>query len=338
MAVILVSGIGSGVLGYYIWRTLTIPIKVEEPLEILNYPSELSLYPGEMEEFNITIYNHASVNYSVTLDFSLNNTSYQTNYVTFSNEIYIIIPGQQNLTAWLMVGSGAPPANASLTIDFKRGVYPIGLVGYWKFDEGNGIAAGDSSGNNNSGILQNGPVWGDGKYGKALSFDGIDDYVSVQDSLSLEVTNGITIAAWIYPVQTDGDRSILGKIFDSDSLGTQAYTLQLSLNGKLHLAWWDSTGNGHKLWSTSTVEMNKWSFVVGTYDGSYNRLYINGQLVDLSATSGTIRAATSTSPLRIGMWWSTFPNYFNGTIDEVMVYNRALSAEEVMALYTNPPV
>ena len=167
-----------------------------------------------------------------------------------------------------------------------------------------------------------------------MGFDGIDDYVSVQDSLSLDITNGITIAAWIYPVQYE-DRSILGKILDSDPLGTQAYTLQLSKNGTLHLDWWDSVGNGHRLTSTSGVEMNKWSFVAGTYDGSYNRLYINGQLVDLSATNGTIRATTA--PLRIGMWWSDYPNHFSGTIDEVTVYNRALSEEEVFAHYIYPP-
>ena len=117
--VLLVSGFG-GVLGYYVWKTLTIPIEVKEPLEILYYPSELSLYPGETEEFNVTMENHASANYSVTLDFSLDNTSYQDSYVTFSDEIYTVTPGQQNLTAWLMVESYAPPVNASLTIDFMR--------------------------------------------------------------------------------------------------------------------------------------------------------------------------------------------------------------------------
>jgi len=120
MAVILVSGIGSGVLAYYVWRTLTIPLEVKEPIEILYYPSQLSLYPGETLEFNITMQNHASVNYSVVLDFQLNNTTYQTNHITFSNEFYTVTPGQQNLTAWLKVKSDAPPINASLTIGFRR--------------------------------------------------------------------------------------------------------------------------------------------------------------------------------------------------------------------------
>jgi len=118
IVVLLVSGIGAS--AYYTWQTLTIQLEVKEPLEILSYPSELSLYPGETKEFNVTIENRASVNYSVVLDFSLDNITYQDNYITFSNEIYTVIPGQQNLTAWLKVESHAPPLNASLTIDFMR--------------------------------------------------------------------------------------------------------------------------------------------------------------------------------------------------------------------------
>lgn len=120
IAILSVSGIGAGVLAYHLWNTLVIPLMVKEPIEIQSYPSELSLFPGETEEFNITVKNHASVIYSVILDFTLDNTTYQDNYVTFSNETYTVIPGQQNLAAWLIVESHAPPINASLTIDFRR--------------------------------------------------------------------------------------------------------------------------------------------------------------------------------------------------------------------------
>jgi hypothetical protein len=120
IAILLISGTGTGILAYYIWNTLVIPLEVKEPLEILSYPSELSLFPGETEEFNITVQNHASVDYNVTLGFSLNNTAYQSDYVTFSNELYNVIPGQQILSAWLIVESYAPPANSSLAINITR--------------------------------------------------------------------------------------------------------------------------------------------------------------------------------------------------------------------------
>jgi len=116
----LISGAGAGLLAYHVWTTIVIPLEVKEPLEIISYPSELSLFPGETEEFNITVQNHASVNYSVTLEFSLDNTTYQDNYVTFSNELYNVIPGQQILSAWLVVESQAPQLDASLTIRLYR--------------------------------------------------------------------------------------------------------------------------------------------------------------------------------------------------------------------------
>lgn len=117
---LLLSGIGVGVLANYIWTTIIIPLEVKEPLEILSYPSKLSLYPGDTEDFNVTLMNHHSQNYTVILDFSLDNATYQDSYVTFSNETYTVITGEQNLTAWLKVESHAPPINASLTIDFHR--------------------------------------------------------------------------------------------------------------------------------------------------------------------------------------------------------------------------
>jgi len=123
IGLLLLSGIG-GTLGYYIFQTLTIPVEVKEPLEILQYPSQLSLYAGERIDFNVTVKNSASVNYSVIFDFKLNNSTYQNNYVTFSDELYLVTPGQQNLTAWLTVKPDAPPTNVILTIEFKRG-FPV---------------------------------------------------------------------------------------------------------------------------------------------------------------------------------------------------------------------
>ncbi len=137
IAALLVFGIGAST--YYIWQTLIIPVKVKEPLEIVSYPTQLSLYPGEKIEFNVTIINHSSVNYFVILDFSLDNATYQANYVTFSNEIYRVTRGRQDLTAWLKVESHAPPISASLFIQLRR----IGMGEVIFFDDFNdGIADG----------------------------------------------------------------------------------------------------------------------------------------------------------------------------------------------------
>ena len=91
-------------------------------------------------------------------------------------------------------------------------VAPSGLVAYWKFDEGSGTTAADSSGNGNTGTLINGPLWTAGRVGNALFFDGIDDNVTVLDSTSLHLSSSFTLSAWVNPTSTFTDyRSIVAK-------------------------------------------------------------------------------------------------------------------------------
>ncbi|MDH5461830.1 MAG: hypothetical protein OEX09_06390 [Candidatus Bathyarchaeota archaeon] len=117
---ILIPCAGSGVLASYLWPNITIPFEVKEPIQILNYTSELSLFPGETKYINVTVQNHASINYNVTFEFQLSEPTYQTTYVTFSDEIYTVDPGEQQLAAWAKVDQRAPAVTCSLTIDLKR--------------------------------------------------------------------------------------------------------------------------------------------------------------------------------------------------------------------------
>jgi len=126
IAVLLISGIGVGLLAY-VWPSVTIPFEVKEPLEILSYPSGFSLFPGETVEFNVTVKNYASVNYSVVLDYRLDDSYYQTNYVRFSDETFNVGSGVQTLTTWLFVEPNAPPTQALLTIDLLR-IKPVTLT------------------------------------------------------------------------------------------------------------------------------------------------------------------------------------------------------------------
>jgi len=93
---------------------------VKEPLEILQYPSEFSLFPGETVEFNVTLQNHATINYLVILDFQLSDIAYQRNYVKFSDETYNVMPGKNLLTAWASIEPCAQPAETDLIITLKR--------------------------------------------------------------------------------------------------------------------------------------------------------------------------------------------------------------------------
>ncbi|GEM_PF-1411733 len=96
--------------------TNSIPIEVKDPIEIIDFPSGFSLFPGETLEFDVTVQNIGPMNYSCVLEFSLNDRAYQSKHIEFSNEIYTVVPGNQKLSAWLTVSPNAAPASLLLTI------------------------------------------------------------------------------------------------------------------------------------------------------------------------------------------------------------------------------
>jgi hypothetical protein len=116
---LLISTVAIGSFATYALQSMSIPLEVKEPLEIIDYPSSFSLYPGETITFDITVQNHASVTYFVEFDFRLNDTDYQSRYVTFSNHNYSIPPGAQKLSAWLTIAPLAPPTNLVVAVNRK---------------------------------------------------------------------------------------------------------------------------------------------------------------------------------------------------------------------------
>ena len=114
---ILIVTLGS--FAAYALQSISIPLEVKEPLEILDYPSGFSLYPGETITFEITVQNRGSVAYFVEFEFRLNDTEYQAKYVAFSNHNYSIPPGTQKLSAWLTIAPTAPAANLLVAIERK---------------------------------------------------------------------------------------------------------------------------------------------------------------------------------------------------------------------------
>ncbi|MEM2129704.1 MAG: LamG domain-containing protein [Candidatus Bathyarchaeia archaeon] len=221
-----------------------------------------------------------------------------------------------------------------------------GLVGYWKFDEGSGTTATDSSGNGNTGTLVNGPKWVNGKNGKALQFDGIDDYVLIPDSPSLRVQS-FTLAAWIYmtvrPYQAGHPQHphvcIINKLNYYATTVKTGYKLDFEYptasDDTLVLAIGDGAAQRFLVQynSINDLTLNQWHFVVGTYDGFVAKLYIDGQLK--ASRQGSYTILHDNTPLCISRE-ITQPVYdgFNGIIDEVRIYNRALSDQEIKALST----
>lgn len=108
------------IVSSYALQSATISLEIKEPLEILSYPSELSVFPGQTTNFTVTVKNSAPVVYGITLNFGLNDTAYQTRYVTFSKTVYTINQGETELEAWLTVLNSAPAAHLTLTVNLNR--------------------------------------------------------------------------------------------------------------------------------------------------------------------------------------------------------------------------
>jgi hypothetical protein len=202
-----------------------------------------------------------------------------------------------------------------------------GLVGWWKFDEGSGTVAYDSSGNGNDGNLTNGPTWTIGKIGGALSFDGTNDYVKIGASSVFDLQR-ISISAW---VKSD-NFSNSGFIFEKTTNGS--VNSQYALFFENGLRFRNEVGADDVSFSVSSVG---WLFVTSTYDGTRKKLFTNGLERNQVTWTGTIPTSPSGVSAIGGFSQTSHENWsnyiFNGLIDDVRIYDRALSAEEVQALY-----
>src|SRR3989338_3532519 len=208
----------------------------------------------------------------------------------------------------------------------------LGLVGYWSMNEGTGSYAGDSSGNKNTGTLTNGPTWVDGKRGKALNFDGSNDYVAVSGNSTFDLSRG-TIAGWFKFDDMSGgvDFATGGSWLD------ERFVLHFGYqdNGKIKFT--ISNGSSYNvLTSNLSPNMEEWYHVAVTYDGTNQKIYVNGSLDNTGASA--ITPATTNVPLYIGRTLGLAPDNSDGFIDEVRIYNRALSAAEIQALYKSGTV
>jgi chitodextrinase len=196
------------------------------------------------------------------------------------------------------------------------------LVAAYSFDEGSGATVSDASGNGNNGTISGATWTASGKYGKALSFNG-GSMVTIPDAASLHLSSAMTLEAWVNPTATDSSwRDVIYK-------GNDNYFLEgTSLNGSAPDVGGTFGGAGADVAGSSALAANTWSYLAGTYDGATLRLYVNGTQVASQARTGAI--ATSTNPLTIG-GDPIFGQWFSGLIDEVRVYNAALTASQIQS-------
>lgn len=207
---------------------------------------------------------------------------------------------------------------------------PQGPIAYWKFDEGSGSIAHDSSENGNDGTLISGPQWVDGVRGKALKFDGVDDSVYVADSSSLDITGTqMSVEYWIE--LPGGWQAGMPKPVDIYVKGDAWVGSMNSATGK-HRFNFAYFPNPYPETNRNSWDANTWYFIADVYDGSYIRMYVNGVLDVAAACSGAITVTNEHFEIGGGYGW---PWFFNGTIDELAIYNYARTAEDILSDYNS---
>lgn len=236
-------------------------------------------------------------------------------------------------------GTVAGDTTGGKTVSAKGGTPSTnsnGLVAAYDFEEGNGKKVVDASGQGNHGIIKGAFRVPNGRYGQALEFDGVNDWVSVKDNASLDLSNAMTLEAWVYPLsQTNGNGAVIVKM----ASGGEVYALYSEEDADLPVSYIND-GEYHGVAGSNRLPVKKWSHLVATYDGSYQRLFVNGVQVAKSAQKTVIQQ--SKGKLRIG-GNNLGREYFHGYLDEVRIYNRALTINEVKSnmataiRVSNPP-
>jgi hypothetical protein len=204
-----------------------------------------------------------------------------------------------------------------------------GLLAWYRFDDGSGTNAKDSSGQGHSGTLVNSPSWIIGPRLKALQFDGSTNYVSTNYTFSsLLASTTKSISAWVKPgVGSSGCVIQIIKEYGSNGFGIS------TSSSKFVVIYRRSGDNYGALSSNSLWTSNNWYFVTIVQNGTFIGIYING-ILDNSSNDGVSSTSSSVNAL-IGAFNLNPPiqSYFLGSIDDVRIYNRSLSSSEISDLY-----
>ncbi len=194
-------------------------------------------------------------------------------------------------------------------------------------NEGQDSTAHDSSGYGNNGTIY-GATWTKGSYGYALSFDGVDDYVDCGSNSSLDITDAITVEAW---VKCNDDSDFFG-ILGKGNTGTNGFMLYFRPSSTCWLRWKLVDGGvNYNCEVTTKYQDGNWHHIVATFDGEVMKVFGDGVEVEV-LNDGSI-GSHSDEHLVIGNWADDLRFPFKGTIAEALIYNRAWTADEVLSYY-----
>lgn len=205
-----------------------------------------------------------------------------------------------------------------------------GLVAHWKLDEGAGTSIFDQSGNGNNGTTSGFPTWTTGVSGSALAFNGLNQYATIPDKASLDVSSQITLTAWVRPEKIASQKIIT----KGDSKIADGYELGLLSSGKVSFRINQYSSDTCKVNSGTLYPVNgTWMHIAGTFNGKEMKIYVNGvenkRVVFTSPVSIVANNLSATLAASIDQ-----TSVFKGAIDDVRIYNYALSGGEIYTLAT----
>jgi hypothetical protein len=284
---------------------------------------------------NVTIHNVSGASYVTLLK------GHEYNYTIRTGSYPQIIHKQSHIT----LDGSVITCTEFIDVNGKRyddwipaiALTPADAVLILHFDEGSGAIANDESGYGNDGTIY-GAKWVEGKFGKALKFDGVDDYVDCGNDTSLNLTD-FSIEAWIKAEGGSGSDGIISKT-NATKINYELIHVQSPAHpptDDIRCQIYDGT-NYHQV-KTSTITQNEWYHIMCTRDSSKGSsqqltLYVNGVQDSITTYEvGNPQDIAVAEPAYIGLGVYQGNRFFNGTIDKVRIYNRALTADEIKAHY-----
>ena len=201
------------------------------------------------------------------------------------------------------------------------------LILYFSFDELDGDMTIDHSKYANNGSIKGAPQLVDGKFGKALKFNGTDDWIEVPHDPVLTVETSVTVMAWINAERHMGPNNQRWQGIVAKGNSPRSYSFYTESPSEcLHL----SAGNSGSV-CDGKIALNEWQHVVGQVDDGTHRYWLNGESVGEFGDKNALPGAADTSVVYVGTTAEGANRRFLGLIDEVRIWNRALSEEEVIA-------
>jgi hypothetical protein len=210
------------------------------------------------------------------------------------------------------------------------------LVAWYTFDEGSGTTAHDWAHGFDGTI--HGATWAAGKIGGALSFDGVNDYIRVLDNPSLRFTqnSSFTLCAWVNPISSVGQGDLVSKWQTDSKTNLFTYVMEWRLESQSFGFGVCKSGSGYvELGAPSgTGPVGIWSHIACVYDNRNMKIYVNGELEASGYFPYNTGTNTADNDLGIGagLMLSGIERYFGGILDDIRIYNRELTAEEIKTI------